>query len=151
VGGWVFGAALDSKERHGEKGDRVTPTIDQTIPIFRIFDVEKAKEFYCGYLGFAVDWEHRFDPGAPLYMQVSLGGLRIHLSEHHGNACPGSTVFVRARGLAEYHRELGAKQYRFLRPGLDDTGHGSCGLEVTDPFGNRIRFDEPTPAEPSRG
>jgi hypothetical protein len=130
----------------------VTPTIDQTIPIFRIFDVGKAKEFYCGYLGFTVDWEHRFDPEAPLYMQVSLGELRIHLSEHYGDACPGSTVFVRARGLAEYHRELGAKRYPYLRPGLDETGHGSCGLEVTDPFGNRIRFDEPKPApEPRRG
>ena len=29
----------------------------QTIPILRIFDVEKAKEFYVGFLGFAVDWE----------------------------------------------------------------------------------------------
>ena len=130
----------------------MTPTIHETIPIFRIFDVEKAKQFYCDYLGFTVDWEHRFDPDAPLYMQVSLGDLRLHLSEHHGDACPGATVFVRARGLADYHRELTGKGYRYLRPGLDDTGHGSCGLEVIDPFGNRIRFDEVTPApEPSRG
>ena len=45
----------------------------QVIPIFRIFDVDKAKEFYCGYLGFKVDWEHRFEESTPLYMQVSLG------------------------------------------------------------------------------
>jgi hypothetical protein len=31
-------------------------TTTQVIPIFRIFDVEKAKEFYIGYLGFKVDW-----------------------------------------------------------------------------------------------
>ena len=35
----------------------------QTIPILRIFDPGKAKEFYVDYLGFAVDWEHRFEPG----------------------------------------------------------------------------------------
>jgi catechol 2,3-dioxygenase-like lactoylglutathione lyase family enzyme len=36
----------------------------QAIPIFRIFDVAKAKEFYVGFLGFQVDWEHRFDETA---------------------------------------------------------------------------------------
>ncbi len=39
----------------------MTPAIDEPIPIFRIFDAGKAKEFYCGYLGFTADWEHRFD------------------------------------------------------------------------------------------
>jgi hypothetical protein len=28
---------------------------EQTIPILRIFSVEKAKEFYVGFLGFTVD------------------------------------------------------------------------------------------------
>jgi hypothetical protein len=36
------------------------PGAFQAIPIFRIFDVAKAKEFYVGFLGFQVDWEHRF-------------------------------------------------------------------------------------------
>ena len=31
------------------------------VPILRIFDVAKADEFYQGYLGFKVDWDHRFD------------------------------------------------------------------------------------------
>lgn len=48
---------------------------DRTIPILRIFSVEKAKEFYVGFLGFSIEWEHRFDDNAPLYMQVSRGGL----------------------------------------------------------------------------
>jgi hypothetical protein len=30
----------------------------KTIHIIRIFAMEKAKEFYCGILGFTVDWEH---------------------------------------------------------------------------------------------
>lgn len=41
----------------------------QAIPIFRIFDVEKAREFYVAFLGFHVDWEARFDETAPLYLQ----------------------------------------------------------------------------------
>jgi len=29
----------------------------QTIPILRIFSLDKAREFYVGFLGFSVDWE----------------------------------------------------------------------------------------------
>ena len=29
------------------------------VPQFRIFSVEKAREFYLGFLGFKVDWELR--------------------------------------------------------------------------------------------
>src|SRR5262245_52175620 len=64
-------------------------TTTQVIPILRIFDVEKAKEFYLDYLGFKVDWEHRFEEDSPLYMQISLGEFVLHLSEHYGDGCPG--------------------------------------------------------------
>jgi len=37
----------------------------QTIPILRIFSFEKAREFYVEFLGFTVDWEHRFDADFP--------------------------------------------------------------------------------------
>jgi len=113
-----------------------------TIPILRIFSVEKAKEFYVGFLGFQVDWEHRFDDRAPLYMQVSRAGCVLHLSEHHGDCCPGSTVFLRVRGLDDYHRDITAKGYGFMRPGIESTFHNSRCMTVIDPFGNRIRFDE---------
>ena len=114
----------------------------QTVPILRIFSVEKAKEFYVGFLGFRIDWEHRFDDEAPIYMQVSLGELVLHLSEHHGDCCPGSTIFLRVAGLEDYHRDLGAKRYGAMRPGLGRTFHESKCMEVIDPFGNRLRFDE---------
>lgn len=120
-------------------------TVVQTVPILRIFSVEKAKEFYLGFLGFAVDWEHRFDPSAPVYMQVSRGGCVLHLSEHHGDCCPGSTVFLRVTGLDAYHREITARGYGFMRPAVEPTFHNSRCMEVIDPFGNRLRFDESDP------
>ena len=83
--------------------------LEDAIPILRIFSVEKAKEFYLDFLGFKTDWEHRFGDNFPLYTQVSRSGLRLHLSEHHGDASPGSTVFVWMRGIADFHRELVAK------------------------------------------
>ena len=114
----------------------------QTIPLLRIFSVEKAREFYIGFLGFQVDWEHRFDDHAPVYIQVSRAGCVLHLTEHHGDCCPGSTVFVRMTGLDEFHQEISAKGYGYLRPGVERTFHDSKCMQVTDPFGNRIRFDE---------
>ena len=72
----------------------MTIRFERTVPIFRIFSEEKAKEFYLGFLGFRLDWEHRFEPGMPLYMQVSRDGLVLHLSEHHGDGSPGATLFV---------------------------------------------------------
>jgi catechol 2,3-dioxygenase-like lactoylglutathione lyase family enzyme len=121
-------------------------SFSQTIPILRIFDVEKAKEFYAGFLGFQIDFEHRFDQNSPLYMQVSRDGLTLHLSEHYGDACPGSTVFVRMDGLEEFQKELAAKNYQYLNPGIElDTDIGMKTMATIDPFGNRIRFSEDLP------
>jgi hypothetical protein len=44
------------------------------IPVLRIFDEAKAREFYIGFLGFKIDVEHRFEPGAPLY-QLTVAQL----------------------------------------------------------------------------
>jgi catechol 2,3-dioxygenase-like lactoylglutathione lyase family enzyme len=113
-----------------------------TVPILRIFDIEKAKDFYCGFLGFKVDWEHRFEPGLPLYMQVSRDGLRLHLSEHHGDGSPGIHVCIEMTGVEELHREVTAKGYHFMNPGLQDEFYGARAMHVIDPFGNRISFIE---------
>ena len=43
------------------------------VPILRIFDEAKAREFYLGFLGFTVDFEHRFEPGTPIYLGISRG------------------------------------------------------------------------------
>ena len=114
----------------------------KVIPILRIFSVEKTHEFYVGYLGFKVDWEHRFEPDTPLFMQVSRGDLLLYLSEHHGDGTPGSTVHVEMTGVAELHAELTAKNYRYLRPGLEKQPWGATTVAVTDPFMNRIVFSE---------
>jgi catechol 2,3-dioxygenase-like lactoylglutathione lyase family enzyme len=116
--------------------------VQQTIPILRIFSVEKAKEFYAGFLGYRIDWEHRFDADAPVYLQVSRDGCVLHLTEHHGDCCPGSTVLVRVNGLEDFHREITAKGYRYLRPGIERAPWNANVMQVTDPFGNRLRFSE---------
>lgn len=117
------------------------PAFERAVPIVRIFDVAKAHEFYLGFLGFEVDWEHRYGENFPLYTQVSRGDLRLHLSEHAGDATPGGNMVVYMRGIRAFHRELSARNYRYMKPGLEDEGT-RLEVTVTDPFANRIRFME---------
>ncbi len=113
----------------------------RTCPVMRIFDEAKALEFYIGYLGMNLDWEARFTPDAPLYAQVSRAGLTLHLSEHHGDATPGATVFVSTEDVHAYHVELTAKPYRHYNPSVEVVPWG-LEMSITDPFCNRIRFTE---------
>lgn len=122
-------------------------------PIIRIFDTAKAKEFYLDFLGFERDWDDAAawqQSDAPLYSSISRGGLHLHLSEHHGDASPGSNALVVMQGIAAFHAELIAKDYRYNKPGLETVGWGLM-VEVHDPFGNRLRFCENKPKAAQQG
>ena len=110
------------------------------VPILRSFDENKATEFYVDFLGFTIDWTHRFEDGLPLYMQVSRDGCVIHLSEHHGDASPGAAMRIATADIDALHAELAAKAYPYARPGIEDTPWGTRDLSVRDPFGNRLTF-----------
>jgi len=116
--------------------------LDKTTPILRIFDENKAKEFYVDFLGFNVDWEHRFEEGLPLYMQVSRDACVLHLSEHHGDCCPGAAMRIETTALDEYQNELLEKHYKNSRPGIQEMPWGSRDMSITDPFGNRLVFTD---------
>jgi catechol 2,3-dioxygenase-like lactoylglutathione lyase family enzyme len=113
---------------------------EKTTPIVRIFDEAKARQFYVDFLGFKVDWEHRFEPGLPLYMQVSKDGCVLHLSEHHGDGAPGIAMRIETGDLEGFQRELLAKRYKYARPGIEQMPWGSRDMSIRDPFGNRLTF-----------
>ena len=105
------------------------PTLRQAIPILRIFSVEKAKEFYLGFLGFTWDWEHRFGDNFPLYAQVSRSGIVLHLSEHHGDACPARRHVMREASTLSSR----ARRLPLHKPGIED-----------EPWGARVIKDDPS-------
>lgn len=112
-------------------------------PILRIFDEAKAREFYLEFLGFSLNWEHRFGDSFPLYAEVSRGACVLHLSGHHGDACPGASLRIEVGDIDAFHAELTAKDYRYARPGCERTEWGTREVRVTDPFGNRLVFFRP--------
>ncbi|MYN19039.1 VOC family protein [Rugamonas sp. FT107W] len=109
-------------------------------PILRSFNEAQTREFYVDFLGFKVDWEHRFEPGMPLYLQVSRDGCVLHLTEHFGDCSPGGAVRIATDGLDEYHAQLTAKQYKHARPGIEAMPWGSREMSIKDPSGNRLTF-----------
>jgi len=116
------------------------------VPILRIFDEQAALAHYVDFLQFSVDWTHRFGDNFPIYMQVSRGDCTIHLSEHHGDCCPGARVRILIDGLEQLHRSLQEQDYKYGKPGIEDTPWGDREVCVVDPFGNRLTFYEPKDA-----
>ncbi|WP_434653741.1 VOC family protein [Pseudomonas sp. R3-56] len=112
----------------------------KTTPILRIFDETKALAFYVDFLGFTVDWQHRFGDDYPLYVQVSRGDCVLHLSEHHGDCTPGSALRIETDELEAFQQQLMAKQYRYAHPQIQAMPWGSQDMTISDPFGNRLVF-----------
>ncbi len=114
--------------------------LGKITPILRIFDEAKAKEFYVDFLGFKVDWEHRFEPDMPLYMQVSKDDCTLHLSEHFGDGSPGVHIRIEITGLDEFQQGLLAKRYKSARPGIENTPWKTREMTIADPSGNSLTF-----------
>ncbi|HEY1883127.1 MAG TPA: glyoxalase superfamily protein [Candidatus Cybelea sp.] len=119
----------------------------RVVPILRILDVAKAKDFYCGFLGFQIDWEHYFAANLPLYAQISRDDAVLHLSEHFGDGTFGAHIRIETPGLRAYQEALLEKQYRHSRPGLRKQEWGEISMAIADPLGNVVTFYETLPKE----
>lgn len=111
------------------------------IPTFRILNYNEAVEFYVDILGFTIDWEHRFGPSEPVYMQVSRNNLTLHLSENK-RFQTGVIIFVDTEGIEAFHRELVERNKAKSIPEVSKTDWQSLQMEIEDPFGNLLRFNQ---------
>jgi catechol 2,3-dioxygenase-like lactoylglutathione lyase family enzyme len=113
-----------------------TPT-----PILRSFDERRARRFYVDFLGFEVEFEHRFEPGAPLYMGLRNGACRLHLSEHYGDGTPGSGLRIPVDDVRAFAKTLREKNFENSRPGEPQLQEwGAWEITIPDPAGNRLTF-----------
>jgi uncharacterized glyoxalase superfamily protein PhnB len=120
--------------------ERDVSDIGPAVPILRMFDTAIARSFYVDHLGFSVDFEHRFDADAPLYLALSRGACKIHLSEHYGDASPGAAVRIGVCDIDALHCELTAHAHPYSRPAIELMPWDSREMKITDPFGNRLTF-----------
>ena len=116
--------------------------IKSSIPVLRMFDEAQAKAFYLDYLGFEVDWECRFTPTAPVYMQIRLGDALLHLDGHATADAPISQVNIPVLGLENYCEYLIAKGADYSKPIVEDPRYvgRNTDMNIDDPFGNYLIF-----------
>jgi catechol 2,3-dioxygenase-like lactoylglutathione lyase family enzyme len=108
---------------------------EQLVPIFHVKDGQETAKWYAR-LGFEIEGEHRFAPGMPLYLFLRRGDIALHLSEHKGDARPGTLVYFYVYDVdtisVEFNTEV--KDQPWARE-----------VQLTDPDGNRLRIGERKP------
>ena len=118
--------------------------VESSIPVLRMLDEAKARAFYIEYLGFEVDWEHRFgeSPASPLYMQIHLGDAVIHLNGHADKNAPVTEVRIPVHRLDDYCEYLRTKTPGTEKPEVVDPRYEgkNTDMNLYDPFGNLIVF-----------
>ena len=120
-------------------------SIGSSIPVLKMLDEAAAIAFYLDYLGYQIDWEHRFNPdieGSPLYMQIHLGGSVLHLDGHAEADAPVAEVRIPVVGLDAYHQSLSDRSDVRETPDIADPRYEGKGtdLNLTDPSGNLLVF-----------
>jgi catechol 2,3-dioxygenase-like lactoylglutathione lyase family enzyme len=118
-----------------------------SIPVLRMLDEAKARAFYLDYLGFEVDWEHRFRPteDSDLYMQLHLGNAVVHLNGHASEDSPITEVRIPVTGISAFCAHLRAKNAPYEKPDVGDPRYEGkpSDLNLYDPFGNLLVFWAP--------
>ncbi|MFE7672995.1 glyoxalase superfamily protein [Streptomyces albidoflavus] len=107
---------------------------EEVVPILRVADAAAAVAWY-ERLGFAQQWEHRFAPDLPAFVEVARGGVRLFLSEHEGDARPDTLVYLRVRDVEAIAAEFGVTA---------EDAPWAREIELSDPDGNRLRIGTPT-------
>lgn len=107
---------------------------EEVIPILRVVDAAAAVAWY-ERLGFAEQWEHRFEAGLPAFVEVARGEVRLFLSEHEGDARPDTLIYLRLRDVDAIASEFGVQP---------EEAPWAREIELRDPDGNRLRIGTPT-------
>lgn len=105
---------------------------EQIVPIFRVTDATATLDWY-ERMGFEREFEHRFESGLPLSLGIRRGDARIHLSEHAGDARPGTLVYFWVDDVDSIAAEFGATVES--EPWAREIG-------LTHPDGNRLRIGQ---------
>lgn len=99
--------------------------------IYHVGDLNKAKEWYAGVLGFAPYFDE------PFYVGFSVGGYELGLHADESKVTKGGSAFAYwgVDSAKEAHKrllELGATRHEDVQ----EVGDGILVASVLDPFGN---------------
>ena len=118
------------------------------IPVLRMSEEAAAKAFYVDFLGFEIEWEHRFEdsPESPLYMQIRLGQAVIQLNGHAKPDTPPAELRTLVRGVQAFCNHLRSIESKIPKPSVVDPRYSgkNTDMNLIDPFENYLFFWEPS-------
>lgn len=114
--------------------------MERAVPVLQIDEYQAAVDYYVTGLGFEIDFEHRHEPGFPVFMCIKRREVYIQLSEH-GRGHSGSEVYVFINDLQSFYERCVANEIPTHGP-PDQKAWGNTDLVLTDPFRNTLRFSQ---------
>ena len=120
----------------------MTVAFQKTIPILRIFSVEKAKEFYVDYLGFTVAWRAANDGGGENCMLLAgAANLLLSTGSHLGDKPQFTgTLYFHMSGVQEFFERVRHKA-EVVWP-LEAMDYGQKEFGIHDGDGYTLAFAE---------
>jgi catechol 2,3-dioxygenase-like lactoylglutathione lyase family enzyme len=113
--------------------------MQRVVPTLRITDYSRSKAFYADRLKFAIDWEHRFKPELPVFMQISREGLTLFLTEHRGDCPAGGLVHIYLPDVDIWYRDFQERSVPVHEP-PNESLQGLRAMTIVDPDGNKLRI-----------
>jgi catechol 2,3-dioxygenase-like lactoylglutathione lyase family enzyme len=114
-----------------------SPPQQRVVPTLRITSYERSKAFFVDGLGFQIDWEHRFKPHFPVFMQVSREELSFFLSAHSGDCAVGGLIHLYVSNVDAWFAEFQGRNISVKEP-PNESLPGLRSMTVVDPDGNKI-------------
>lgn len=111
------------------------------IPLLHVSRSEEAEKFYCGPLGFRLEFAMRADESRPdpAYVGVSRDGVWLHLSSFPGDGVSGGVANFVVDDVDALHAELVTRGVTIALAPTDQTW-GNREMYVRDADGNTLRF-----------
>lgn len=122
--------------------------VQTVIPQLRMLSAATSLPFYVRGLGFEIDWEHQFEPGFPVFCQITRLGQTLFLTEHAGDCQVGGAVYLCVPDVDDCYRAFVQNGVAIAQP-PENTPWETREMIVIDPDGNRLRFASDVVSAPS--
>lgn len=114
--------------------------MERVIPVLKIDEYASAVDYYVSRLGFSIVFEHRHEPGFPVYMVIQSGDFYLGLSEH-GRGHQGSEVYFIVDDIKVWHHRC-VENKVVMEQAPRQMPWGNTEMLIKDPFRNALRFTQ---------
>ena len=116
-------------------------------PVLGVSDSRAAEEFYCGKLGFELQFAYRpQETDDPCHMGVKRDNTAMRVSSFSGDGVPGTGVIIWTDDVDLLHEEFVSKEVP-IEMGPTDQVWGLREIHVHDPDDNKLTFAQDIDAE----